>query len=303
VSTATRLEFDALLRDARHEQARAASALADWLAHQRVEGKATGTLYQYTRQVAPLLREFPDKGIEDFTTADINLVLGRVPERSRYITRSIYSAFFRWAYLDERIERNPMDRVPRMRQPKRRPKDIFSEEEIALLEALPPPDGQLFTILFGTGLRRGEGRTLRRDHVDLTRARLIVYRGKGDKDRIVPMPASVLSAVANLDLIERLDRDDYLWSLVRSKRYRFRKTEIGDSTFDRWYRRCIESAGVRMLNPHQTRHTYGHRLRELGFDLEERRLLMGHEAIATTVRYYGTLTIEDVARKVAELQA
>ena len=293
--------FEDLLRDLRHMQARAASDLADWLVHLSLEGKADRTLYEYTRKTAPLLRAHPDKALHEFTHTDINEALRQLPERSRYISRSIYNSFFGWALVDERIERNPVEKVAKMRQPKRRPKDIFSDEEIALLEGLDSPHGHLFTILFGTGLRRGEARHLRRDHVDLNRARLVVYQGKGDKDRIVPMPASVLQAVANLDLGESLGRDEYLWSLVRSKRYRFRRTEIGDSTFGRWYEECIEAAGVRYLNPHQTRHTFGWRLRTLGFDLEERQLLMGHESISTTERYYGRLTIEDVARKVALL--
>lgn len=292
---------DDLLRDLRHMDARAASDLADWLVHLDLEGKASRTLYEYTRKVAPLLRLYPDKGIAEFTHTDINDALRRLPERSRYISRSIYNSWFTWAVTDERVDRNPMDKVPRMRQPRRRPKDIFSLEEIALLEALPSPDGQLWALLFGTGLRRGEARNLRRDHIDLGRARLIVYQGKGSKDRLIPLPPTVIAAVADLDLIERLERDDYLWYTLRGTR-RSRRAPMADSTFDRWYRRGLEDARIgRYLNPHQTRHSYGHRLRELGFDLEERQLLMGHEAVTTTQRYYGTLTIEDVAKKVARL--
>lgn len=289
-----------VISDARHLDARAAPDLADWLVHLDLEGKASRTLYEYTRKVAPLLRQHPGKELADFTHTDINDALHRLPERSRYISRSIYNSWFTWATVDERIDRNPMDKVARMRQPRRRPKDIFSEAEIALLEALPTPDGQLFTLLFGSGLRRGEARNLRRDHVDLARERLIVYHGKGDKDRIIPLPAMVLSAVADLELLEGLGPHDYLWYTLRGP-HRYRRTPMGDSTFDRWYRRSLDAADVRYLNPHQTRHTYGHRLRELGFDLEDRRLLMGHETITTTVRYYGNRTIEDVAKKVALL--
>lgn len=286
-------------------EARAASDLADWLVHLDLEGKAAGTLYEYTRKVAPLLRAHPDKAIAEFTHTDINECLRRLPERSRYISRSVYNKFFEWAEFDERIEKNPVDKVARMRQPKRRPKDIFGEAEVALLEDLSAPDGQLFTILFGTGLRKGEARHLRRDHVSLSRERLTVYHGKGDKDRIVPLPPTVLAAFADLDLLCRLERDEYVWSLARHEknqtRYK-RRCPLGETTFDTWYRkRGIDAAGVRYLNPHQTRHTYGHRLRELGFDLEERQLLMGHENPETTLRYYGHLTIEDVAQKVARL--
>lgn len=296
------VEFDALIRDVRHRDARAASDLAEWLEFLNVDGKSERTLYGYDRELALLLRTYPDKAIDEFTAADINAVLARKPEQSRYITRSIFNSFFSWAEDDERITRNPMiGKVPKMRPPRRRPRDIFSEEEVALLEGLPSPHGELYTILFGTGLRRGEARMLRRDHVDLTRKRLVVYRGKGSKDRIVPLGRDSLKALADLDLTEGLQPDDYVWALVRTKRFRFRKTEIGDTTIDTWHRRMCAAAGVRVLNMHQTRHTYGHGLRELGFDLEERQLLMGHEHVTTTQRYYGHLTVEDVARKIEEV--
>jgi integrase len=258
---------------------------------------------EHERAVAPLFRSHPHKELREFTHTDINDELRRVPPRSRYISRSIYNRLFEWAEFDERVDKNPMRRVPKMREGRRRPKDIFSETEIALLEGLPSPDGQLWTILFGTGLRRGEARQLRRDHVDLNRERLVVYAGKGDKDRIVPIPASVMQAIADLDLLERLTREDHLWYRLRYPvgDTRRRRDPLPDTSFERWYRLGIAAAGVRYLNPHQTRHTFGHRMRDLGFDLEERQLLMGHESSATTEKYYGRLTIEDVARKVAAL--
>lgn len=61
-------EFGSFVRDLRHESARAASDLADWLVHLELEGKTAGTLYQYCRQVAPLLREHPEKTLGEFTT-------------------------------------------------------------------------------------------------------------------------------------------------------------------------------------------------------------------------------------------
>jgi integrase/recombinase XerD len=294
---------DVVIRDLRHLEAQAAGDLADWLVHLDLEGKSARTLYEYSRKVAPLLRACPDKALAEITHTDINNALRGIPERSRYISRSIYNSWFSWAVVDERLDRNPVDKVAKMRQPKRRPKDIFSEAEIGLLESLPSPDGALWSILFGAGLRRGEARHLKREHIDLARRRLYVYDGKGGKDRVVPVALNVLSAVADLDLIEGLERDDYLWYSLRGQgRMRHRKTVIGDSTFERWYRRGLDDAGLtRYLNPHQTRHTFGHRLREQGFDLEERALLMGHESTETTSRYYGHLTIEDVALKVDRL--
>lgn len=300
-ATSTSVGYADLMRDVRHLAARAAPTLADWLAFLTVAGKAEGTLYTYTREVAPLLRRHPDLTIEEFTADHINHELALKPERSRYITRSIYNGFFQWAEDQERIARNPMrGGVPKMRQPKRRPKDIFSEEEIALLENT--RDGHLWTILFRTGLRRAEARNLRREHISLDRARLVVYHGKGDKDRIVGLPLTVLRAVADLDLTEGLRRDDYLWySRPGGGRHKSRRAPIGDTTFERWYRNGIEEAGVRYLNPHQTRHTYGHWLREQNLDIEERKVAMGHESIRTTEHFYGRVNEQDVAAKIAEI--
>lgn len=301
------------MRDLRHLDARAAPDLADWLAFMAVEGKGDRTLYAYPQALKPLLLGNMDKQLGEFTAADINEFLMGVPPRSRYITRSIVNQFFSWAIDDEiaeedpdtgeityryRLVRNPMRGVPRMRQPKRRPKDIFSEAEVELMSRDP-----LLAIMLTTGLRKSECINLRRSDADLNRARLVVYHGKGDKDRIVPMPMGALQAFAELDLTYGLQGHVFVWAIVRHPKNRddwSMQKPVGGTTFENWYKRALAAAGVRYLNPHQTRHTYGARLRELGFDLEERQLLMGHESIRTTQHYYGRLTVEDVAAKMAE---
>lgn len=289
-----------LLRDVRHLDARAAGDLEDWLAWLEVAGKRDRTLYAYMRTVAGLLNAYPDKTQADFTAADLTGYLAAKPQRSRHIVRSILNTWFQWAEDQERIPRNPMvGKVPTMRQPPRRPKDIFSETERAILESLPSPDGPLWSLLFGAGLRRGEARRLQRGHINLDRGHLIVYDGKGGKDGIVPLFLPTLQAVVEIELAEQLAAGDHLWYTIRGKR-RLRRDPIADSTFERWYTNSLAAAGVRYLNPHQTRHTYGHWLRELGFDLEERKVLMRHENIRTTEHFYGRVTVEDVAAKIRE---
>ena len=296
--------FDALIRDLRHMEARAASELADWLVHLKVKRYSDRSVDGYSRVIARLLRKFPDKEFGEFTDTDVEAFLLGSGERSGHIDRSIVNQWFKWGVVKERIVRNPVDKVAQIRAPRRRPKEIFTEAEVALLEGLPHPHGSLFTILFGTGIRRGEARTLRRDHIDLNRSRLVVYHGKGDKDRLVPLPPAVLSAISDVELMGRLERDEYLWSLVlaeRNQTRRYRTHPISDTSFERWYYPCLDAAGVRHLNPHTTRHAYGWMLRKRGFDLEERALLMGHESTKTTERYYGRISIDDVADKIAEL--
>jgi integrase len=296
------IESDLLIRDLRHMSARAASDLVDWLVHLELENKADSTLYGYSRYIAQLLRMYPEQELAEFTHTDLNEMIRVTPKDSRHIVRTVLNRFFEWARLDDRIEKNPVDRVPKIRHPRRRPKDIFSEPEVALLEALPLPDGPLWSILFGTGIRRGEARRLQMRHINFDRARLMVYAGKGDKDRIIGVPLPVLSAVADLERIEALKGEDHLWySRPGGGRLISRRDPVGDTTFERWYKRGIEAAGVRYLNPHQTRHTYGWRVKQLaGFDLEERALTMGHDDPRTTMRYYPATSAEDVAEKMSK---
>ena len=130
----------------------------------------------------------------------------------------------------------------------------------------------------------------------------MVYDGKGGKDRIIPLPPAALAAVADLDLVDELTPTSYLWySKPGGGRWRSHSHVIGDTTFEHWYRRGIDQAKVRYLNPHQTRHTYGWWLRAEGFDIEERQILMGHESIRTTEEYYGRLTVDDLTGKIAML--
>jgi integrase len=297
-------KLDALVRDLRHEQSVAAPALADWIIHLELEGKRPKTLYEYVRAIAPLLRAHPEKQFEEFTHLDINDQLRLIPPRSRHISRSIYNGWFTWGYEQELIAKNPMLKVPKVKAPKQMPADIFTEAERAQLEALPLPDGPLWAILFGCGLRRGEARRLRFGNIDLDRARLMVINGKGGKDRPVGIPESVVHAIADLhNLCEPMAPEDHLWYLNRYEPGdpRRRHFPIGSTTFDNWYRRCIQQAGVRYLKPHQTRHTYGYWLRDQGeFTLQERALLMGHEDIRMTQRY-DRLTIDDIAKKLADL--
>lgn len=292
--------WQALLRDLRHMEARAAGDLADWLVRLELEGKADRTLYEYVRKLAPLLREFPDKATADFTAADIELVLSRIPKKSRHISRSIINRFFVWAELVDRTPRSPMGKVATIKHPPHHIREIFTVAEVGLLEALPSPDGQLFAILFGTGLRKAEARKLRRGDIDLDRRRLMVREGKGGKDRIVALTPSAIQAVADLDLLESLDRHDYMWhTFPGGGTLVSRRWPMGDTTFSTWFTKRLERAGVRYLSPHTTRHTYHELMRRAGLSLEERQVLMGHASIRTTADQYGHISFDDVADKLA----
>jgi integrase/recombinase XerD len=304
----------ALMRDLRHEESVAYPELAEYIDYLDLEGKRPKTLYGYTREIAMLLRQYPETPFAGFTSEQLNAALRLKPPAGRHITRSIWAGWFEWGVEQDKLVSTPMRKVAKPKKLPRRPIDTYTDAEIVALQNLPSPDGALCTLMFTTGLRKSECRKLRRSDIDLARARLAVIDGKGGKDRVVPMPDEAVRAVAELDLLEGLAPTDYLWHTNPGGRGHFdRSRPASDTTFDRWWsgspaspgRREVvgvcAKAGVRRLTIHKTRHTYGHRLREKGIDLELRKVLMGHEDIKTTDHYYGTVTVDDAAARLAEV--
>src|SRR5215211_9094968 len=97
-----------------------------------------------------------------------------------------------------KVDRNPMDRIPRAPQPPGRYIEVFTDAEIATLTSLGTRDGTLMAVMFDAGLRKAESRRLRAEHCLLERQQLVVVGGKGGKDRVIPMTSRLAAALADL---------------------------------------------------------------------------------------------------------
>ena len=268
--------------------------MADWLTFLELEGKSPRTLDDYERTAAVLLREYPEYALADFTDAELGRVLLTFPPGSRRVRRAHLSSLFKWAYLVERIDQNPLDRVPKQKRPAQTIVEVFSDAEIEALVGLPAPDGTLFQILLDAGLRKGEARRLQVQHVNLERRTLSVFGGKGDKDRVIPIGASLAQRIADTIILEGLERDSYFWwckigNVVKHDR------EIGECSFHAWYGKCIALARVTYRKPHTTRHTFATRWLRRGGGYVTLSRAMGHASIQTTVDEYGHLDVSDIA--------
>lgn len=288
------VRFDPL-RDSRHREARAARDMADWLAWLELGNTASRTLDTYERYAAALLRAFPDKAFDEFTDGDLAHALRQHPPLSRHIVKAALNNWFKWGYRTRRIPGNPVDLLPPIRYKPNRVYDVFADAEVEAMCGLPTPDGELNTILFWTGIRRTEARLLTGRRLNLDRQQVIVVEGaKGSKPRQVAMVERVRIAAAQLLLLEGINDSDYVWAtrpgggrLVR------RDKPIGNSSFDRWWQRCLDEAGVRHRNPHMARHTLATRLYKLGMKDKEIQRILGHESSQTTQDTY--IHVQDVA--------
>lgn len=290
-------------RDLRHREAKAARDQADWLAWLDLGGTAPRTLYDYEWATARGLRLYPETAFDEFTSSDLAHILRTFPPRGRRPRKYAYSSWFNWGYkIDGRLPLNPMDKLPVIARPQQKVIDVFTDAEIAELTCLPDNDGDLFLILFDTGLRRSEARNLHVRDCQLERRQLVVRAGKGGKGRIVPLTQRLTEALATWFLLDALRPTDYLWP-VRPGGYGLRRTlPMGDTSFITWYRRCLETAMVPYRNPHTTRHTFATRWLRRGGRLETLSRAMGHASIRTTFDQYGHLDNADIAADLARVE-
>lgn len=292
------------LRDIRHREATAARELAAWLSWLDLGGAAPNTLDAYERTCADLLNAYPDRAFAAFTDGDLMALLLRYPEKSRRIRKAHIASWFKWGVRTRRLEHNPVDLLPTIKRHAQPHIEVFTVAEEAALESLPSPDGHLMCLLFEAGLRKSEAINLQARRLNLETGEVIVKDGKGSKDRVVPMTGKLLHAVANLILLEGIDRDDFLWYDKPGGGFatRVRRTKpIAESSFHRWWSRCLDDADVTYRKPHTTRHTMATRWRERGLDLDDLQQLMGHASISTTSNLYVHLESTHIGRRMREL--
>jgi site-specific recombinase XerD len=172
------------LRDKAYQLTRLGPAVTDFLAWKRLDGAAERTLDQYERDLARACILYPDRTLETLTSEDILHVVGVFPPRSQKRARAALASMFRWAVLWGRVDRNPMDRIPRAPQQPGRYVEVFTDAEVASLTGLDElRDRALMAVMFDSGLRKAEARHLKAGRCLLEARQLVVVGGKGGKDR------------------------------------------------------------------------------------------------------------------------
>jgi integrase/recombinase XerD len=140
----------------------------------------------------------------------------------------------------------------------------------------------LLLTLYGAGLRRAELCDLKVRNIDSDRMMLRVERGKGRRDREIPLSPTLLTAL----------REYYRW--MRPQTYLFPGTRHGwraDAPITPkvvWdaVQYAAQKAGLeKRVTPHTLRHTYATHLLEAGADLRTIQLLLGHADLSHTTVY------------------
>ncbi len=173
------------------------------------------------------------------------------------------------------------------RLPKPLPKYLAEQEVDALLAAAGRRQGRsgvvalaALEILYATGMRISELLSLRRPALSGDAAVLLI-RGKGGKERIVPLSAPARSAAAAL-------ADGGVWLFPG----RDRRRPMTRQGFGLLLKQVALQAGLdpARVSPHVLRHSFASHLLARGADLRSLQMLLGHADIATTEIYTHVLT-------------
>jgi integrase len=117
----------------------------------------------------------------------------------------------------------------------------------------------------------------------------------GGKSRIVPATVVLTQKVNELAILDGLTARDHFWySRPGGGSVIAREKPIGEGSFDRWWRRCLDEAEIRYRNPHVARHTFATRWLKRGGRITTLSTALGHASRATTYDLYGHLDTRDL---------
>lgn len=194
-----------------------------------------------------------------------------------------------YAWRSGRSDRNVLDGFALRDQGRRRlPRALSIEEARRLVTACPQATKQqrqervVVLILYGCGLRTSELCQLNVPDVDCERRELHVLRGKGDRQRVVPIPDGVFTEV----LAHLLERGGKRGPLFRTA---VKRRRVNLHYVTQVVRRAAERAGLVKVTPKVLRHSYATHLMDRGVSLAVIASLMGHRSPAETGVYLHVL--------------
>lgn len=206
-------------------------------------------------------------------------------------------SFYKWMARQGVIDTNPMLMIRTPKQTKRLPKAITVEQVEKLLsapdnrETLGARDRAILETLYSTGVRVSELVDLNRNDLD-HHGQTLHVRGKGKKERIVPLGSHAMAAIRHyVTLLEPDPRFAELreQSMLRNDVPLF-VNKNGGRLSSRSVRRKLDKylKGIGLditISPHTLRHSFATHLLDNGADLRSVQELLGHQSLSTTQVY------------------
>jgi integrase/recombinase XerC len=248
------------------------------------------TLRAYRKDLSEFFR-FANINPEDVELAEVRgFVADQIKSglNKTTVSRRLASvrSFFKFLYREGYKKLNPAKLVPNPKTPKLLPRFLSVDDIFSLVEKpegrglLSARDRAILELLYSSGLRVSELSGLDVEDIN-TKEGLLKVKGKGKKERIVPVGSKALDAVKSY-LVERIPvkKKDKAMFLNRSGS---RLTDRGVRRVVVKYARMIGISG--RIGPHALRHSFASHLLQGGADLRVIQELLGHSSLSTTQKY------------------
>lgn len=215
--------------------------------------------------------------------------LGISPRSQARIVSGLRS-FFRFMRMEGYIEIDPTEMIEAPHIGFHLPEYLTVDEIDAMIASIDADSEEavrnraIIEVLYGCGLRVSELCNLEIGRLYLTDGYLVV-RGKGSKERLVPLAEPTIRAIADYlevraTISAKAGEEHYLFVSAR------RGTRISRSMIFRIVRLLADLAGIRRtISPHTLRHSFATHLLEGGANLRAIQQMLGHESIAATEIY------------------
>lgn len=211
----------------------------------------------------------------------------------RTLRRKVISlrTLFKWMVKSELIKKSPLLEVPLPKIPKPLPDFIKPEEvENALSKLNEHEDAEtcggmlsrvVVELLYSLGIRRAELAGINDEDVSFSKKEIKVT-GKRSKQRIVPVPDSLLEKIREWQCIRNVEqpREESERALLTINGKRITHNQIY-----RIVRGALQDSTARKKSPHALRHTFASGMLNGGAEIDSVREFLGHASLATTQIY------------------
>ena len=198
-------------------------------------------------------------------------------------TVKLHVSALRFFFVKTLKRRYLLDDIPYPKVPRRLPIILTVEEVTRLIDAARTlTDRTMLMVLYSTGMRNAEMRSLQVKNIDSRTMLIHIERGKGGRDRYVPLSATLLETLR------------VYWRWMRPKTWLFPGTIAGwradkpitpKVVWDACQSAATRAQIEKRVSAHVLRHSYATHLLEAGADLRTIQLLLGHVKLEHTVIY------------------
>tara|TARA_B100000768_G_scaffold128428_1_gene119061 strand:- start:482 stop:1405 length:924 start_codon:yes stop_codon:yes gene_type:complete len=274
----------------------------EWLANlKNLKGLSENTIAAYKRDVKKFILFLRNYLGNDPTTIDLKKLSnisfrGYLAEQKNLgnsnvsIARQISSlkSFFNYLIKIKKIENSPILNLKGPKQKKSLPRPIIADLAIQVIKEAKNIDDEkwigqrnqtILILLYGCGLRISEALNL--NYSDFTNNDYLVIKGKGNKERMVPIMDYIRKSIMNyLEICpHEFATDDPLFIGKRRKRLSPRIIQYALEKIR------ASLALPETATPHALRHSFATHLLENGGDLRTIQELLGHSSLSTTQKY------------------